>query len=83
MFDEPTSSLSPKIAMQVLSKILEVRDKLGITTIPVEQSTRRTVEVVQNAYLLISGRPVFEGSRGSFSHTQSSANRTQSSKSAA
>lgn len=60
-FDEPTGNLFPKIAMQALSKILEVRDKLDITTIPVEQSARRAVEVRQNAYLLISGRPVFEG----------------------
>lgn len=61
MFDEPTGNLAPKIALQVLNKILEARDKLGMTVILVEQSARKALEVGETAYLLVSGRPVFEG----------------------
>lgn len=61
MFDEPTGNLSPKIAMQVLSKIVELRDKMGMLIILVEQQARKALELGQKAYLLVGGRAVYEG----------------------
>ena len=61
MFDEPTGSLAPKIAKEVLGKIVELRDALGMTIILVEQNARRALEIGDKAYLLVSGRLVFEG----------------------
>ena len=61
MFDEPTGNLSPKIAMQVLNKIIELRDRLGIAIVLVEQSAKRALEVGQKCYLLVGGRSVFCG----------------------
>jgi len=62
MFDEPTAHLAPKIAFQVLSKIIELRDTLGLTIVLVEQSARKALEIGDRAYLLVSGRTIFEGS---------------------
>ena len=61
MFDEPTGNLSPKITSQVLGKITELKDRLGMAVVLVEQSARRALEVGQKCYLMVSGRPVFEG----------------------
>lgn len=61
MFDEPTSDLAPKLATQVLNKIVELRDSLGITVILVEQNAKKALEIGDSAYLLVSGRVIFEG----------------------
>jgi len=61
MFDEPTGNLAPKIAKEVLEKIMELRDRLGITIILVEQNARKALEIGDRAYLLVGGRLVFEG----------------------
>lgn len=61
MFDEPTAHLAPKIAFEVLSKIIELRDTLGLTIVVVEQSARKALEIGDRAYLLVSGRTLFEG----------------------
>jgi len=61
MFDEPTGNLSPKLATQVLGYITELKEKLGIAIILVEQNARRALEVGQKCYLMVSGKPIFEG----------------------
>ena len=61
MFDEPTTDLAPKIARQLLKKIVELRDELGLTIILVEQSAKRALEIGDKAYLLVDGRVNFEG----------------------
>ena len=61
MFDEPTGSLAPKIANEVLKKIVELKDQLKITIILVEQNAKKALEIGDKAYLLVSGRLVFHG----------------------
>lgn len=61
LFDEPTGGLSPKIANEVLSKIIELRDSMNMTIVLVEQNAKRALEIGDHAYLLVSGRLVFEG----------------------
>ncbi|MFQ5951041.1 MAG: ABC transporter ATP-binding protein [Candidatus Geothermarchaeales archaeon] len=61
MFDEPTGALSPKLAEEVLMKIVELRETLGVTLVLVEQHARRALEVGDKAYLMVSGRPIFDG----------------------
>ncbi|RLI21320.1 ABC transporter ATP-binding protein, partial [Candidatus Bathyarchaeota archaeon] len=55
MFDEPTGSLAPKIANEVLEKIVELRDTLGIMIILVEQNAKKALEIGDKAYLLVGG----------------------------
>jgi len=61
MFDEPTGSLAPKIANEVLEKIVELKDMLRITIILVEQNAKKALEIGDKAYLLVGGRLVFHG----------------------
>ncbi len=61
MLDEPTAQLSPKFAEIIFQKILDLRDRLGLTILLVEQNVKRALEISDRAYMLISGRVVFEG----------------------
>ena len=71
LFDEPTGNLAPKIAVQVLNKIAELREKYGITIILAEQNAKKALELGDRAILLVSGRVKFEGkSRDLLSHPE-------------
>ena len=61
LFDEPTGSLSPKIANEVIAKIIELRDSMNMTIILVEQNAKKALEIGDHAYLLVGGRLIFEG----------------------
>ncbi len=61
LFDEPTASLAPKMATEVLDKIVSLRDNHGITLMLAEQNARRALERGDEAILLVSGRVMYEG----------------------
>lgn len=61
LFDEPTGNLSPKLATEIFSKIVELRDSLGLGIILVEQSAKKALEIGDRAYLLVTGKTAFEG----------------------
>jgi len=61
LFDEPTGSLAPKMAVEVLDKIISLRDNYGMTLVLAEQNARRALEHGDEAILLVSGRVMYEG----------------------
>jgi len=61
LFDEPTASLAPKMALEVLNKIVGLRDDYGITVMLAEQNARRALEHGDKAVLLVSGRVMYKG----------------------
>ena len=61
LFDEPTASLSPKLADEVLSKIKQLRDEFEITIVLVEQNVRRALKMSDKVYLYANGKGVFQG----------------------
>jgi branched-chain amino acid transport system ATP-binding protein len=61
MLDEPTANLSPKLATQVLGKVADLAKDLGMAVLLVEQNARKALEIGDRAYLLVSGKKVFEG----------------------
>ena len=61
LFDEPTASLSPKLANEVLSKIKQLRDDFGITIVLVEQNVKRALKLGDYVYLFANGKKVFQG----------------------
>jgi branched-chain amino acid transport system ATP-binding protein len=61
MFDEPTANLSPKLATQVLNTVGTVAKDLKLTVLLVEQNAKRALELGDKAYLLVSGKRVYEG----------------------
>jgi len=61
LFDEPTASLSPKLADEVLTKIKQLRDEFGITIILVEQNVKRALKIGDYVFLYANGKGVFQG----------------------
>jgi len=61
LFDEPTANLSPKLAIEVLKEIVNLRDNYGITVTIVEQNARKALECGDNALLFVGGRIIYDG----------------------
>lgn len=61
LFDEPTASLAPKLADEVLSKIMELRDDFGITVILVEQNVKRALKIGDAVFLYANGKRMYKG----------------------
>lgn len=61
MLDEPTAMLSPKFANETFEKILELKEMFGLTVLIVEQNIKKSLEISDNAYMLMNGKVVFEG----------------------
>lgn len=61
LLDEITTDLAPIMVKTVLNKVVELRDRLKITIVLVEQYAKRALEISDKAYLLVSGRIRFEG----------------------
>lgn len=61
MLDEPTAGLAPLPRQQILKKIVELKDELGISIILVEQNTKDALEISDRSYLIVSGKNIFTG----------------------
>ena len=61
MFDEPTANLAPIVSSQVLETISSLAHESKLAVVLVEQNARRALEIGDVAYLLVSGKKVFEG----------------------
>lgn len=60
LLDEPSLGLAPKLVSDVFKLIVQLRD-LGMTMLLVEQNVRMTLDIVDRAYLLNTGRVEFAG----------------------
>ena len=71
LLDEMTTDLAPILVKRVLEKVVELRDRLGLTIVLVEQRAKRALEIGDWAYLLVSGTIRFEGKpEGLLEHSQ-------------
>jgi branched-chain amino acid transport system ATP-binding protein len=61
MLDEPSLGLAPILVDGIFELIAQLRDT-GVTILLVEQNVERTLEIVDRAYLLNTGRVEHEGS---------------------
>ncbi|MCC6015833.1 MAG: ABC transporter ATP-binding protein [Desulfurococcaceae archaeon] len=61
LLDEITTDLAPIIVKKVLNTVIDIKDKLKVTVVLVEQYVRRALEISDKVYLLVSGRIRFEG----------------------
>ena len=61
MFDEPTANLAPIVATQVLNTITYLSKRPKMTILLVEQNASRALQIGDSAYLLASGKTVFQG----------------------
>lgn len=60
LMDEPSLGLSPKLVSEVFGLIAELRG-LGVTILLIEQNVRMTLNIVDRAYLVNTGRVEFVG----------------------
>ncbi len=61
LLDEVTTDLAPIVVKRILEKVIELRDKMKITIVMVEQYARRALEICDKVYLIASGQVKFEG----------------------
>ena len=61
LLDEPTGGLSPLYASKIIETAGQINRDLGVSIILVEQNVRKALQVAKKAYLLVSGRIIFEG----------------------
>jgi branched-chain amino acid transport system ATP-binding protein len=62
LLDEPTAGLAPKIALELLDSLKNIREETGTPIIIVEQHARRALELADRGYVLVAGRIAAEGS---------------------
>jgi len=67
MLDEPTAALSPVAAENLFRQLEEVRQKMGLTVILVEQNARKALSIADRGLVLVQGKCAFEGTPGQIS----------------
>ena len=61
ILDEPTAALAPNIADDIFKLILQLRDKIGISILLVEQRARKSLEMSNRGYVFVTGKVAAEG----------------------
>ena len=62
LLDEPSTGLAPVIVRNVMRRLGEINERMGIGLIVVEQNVPATLKMVEQTMILRSGRIVFQGS---------------------
>ncbi len=60
LLDEPSLGLAPQLVEEIFDMIVELRET-GLTILLVEQNIERALEIADRAYLLNTGKIIFEG----------------------
>ncbi|HEV2138135.1 MAG TPA: ABC transporter ATP-binding protein [Nitrososphaerales archaeon] len=61
ILDEPTAALAPIVAEQLFQRLMEIRQKLNVTIILVEQNARKALGLANRGLVLVQGKSAFEG----------------------
>jgi len=61
ILDEPTAALAPNLAEEMLQLIVSLKKTAGISILLVEQKARRSLELSDRGYVLVTGRVAAEG----------------------
>ncbi len=61
ILDEPTAALAPIVAEQLLQRLVEIREKMGVTIVLVEQNARKALSLANRGLVLVQGKNAFEG----------------------
>ncbi len=69
LLDEPTLGLAPNIVKEVFRTIAVISERLGTTIMVVEHNIKGVLDIVDRAYVLDTGRVVFEGTPASVRET--------------
>jgi branched-chain amino acid transport system ATP-binding protein len=69
ILDEPTMSLSPKLATDILMKLKQLNEQ-GITILLVSQEVIQTLQLAHRAYVLENGQIVLQGTGDELSQSE-------------
>lgn len=69
LLDEPTLGLAPNIVKEVFRTVALISERLGTTIMVVEHNIKGVLDIVNRAYVLDTGRVVFEGTPASVRET--------------
>ena len=69
LLDEPTLGLAPNIVKEVFQTVALISERLGTTIMVVEHNIKGVLDIVDRAYILDTGRIVFEGTPESVRET--------------
>lgn len=61
ILDEPTAALAPVVAEQLFQRLVEIRQKLSVTIVLVEQNARKALGLANRGLVLVQGKSAFEG----------------------
>lgn len=61
LLDEPGMGLAPLVVRDIFRHIVELRDRLGLTVLLVEQNARGALKVADRGYVLENGRIILQG----------------------
>ena len=64
MLDEPSTGLAPVMVDEVFRRVVEMRQRFGISVLIVDQNVRRLLGIVDRVAVLKAGRKVFDGPPG-------------------
>ena len=62
ILDEPTAALAPNLAEDMLQLIVSLKKEIGISILLVEQRAKRSMELSDRGYVLVTGEIAAEGS---------------------
>jgi branched-chain amino acid transport system ATP-binding protein len=62
LLDEPSTGLAPVIVRNVMRRLGEINERMGVGLIVVEQNVPATLKMVEQTLILRSGQIVFQGS---------------------
>jgi energy-coupling factor transport system ATP-binding protein len=62
IFDEPTSGLDPATSRELVSKMVELHAREGVTVILVSHNMEDVAQLAHRAYAIVGGRTVMQGS---------------------
>lgn len=61
LLDEPGMGLAPLVVRDIFRHIVELRDRLGLTVLLVEQNARSALKIADRGYVLENGRVTLQG----------------------
>lgn len=61
LLDEPGMGLAPLVVRDIFRHIVELRDRLGLTVLLVEQNAKSALKIADRGYVLENGRVILQG----------------------
>ncbi|MGF7161008.1 branched-chain amino acid transport system ATP-binding protein [Rhodoligotrophos appendicifer] len=61
MLDEPSTGLAPVLVDEVFRRVADMRDRLGVSVLVVDQNVTKLLKLVDRIFVLKAGRIVFSG----------------------